>query len=514
MNFFKSILSDDPDPPHPQKSQEPEPNSPPPSSSQDSENPNAGTNPSSSSVAGTSSTTTSSSVGGWSFGGLIKTFASQSESVLETYRRDLQEFGSGLRKESQLFREVASRAVKDLPASIEVGASVAHGSLESVTHAIDGVIKSTAHIISHGEDAAILSSDVESETPDTSRVSGSGRYSRFDAQLNAIQSDVNTFSEEPEDLEDYEEWKSGFPLDEKGEEVQNLIGENGVLEGVYRRMVPSVVDSETFWCRYFYRVHKLKQQERVRARLVKRAISIDDEEELSWDVDDDDETQLDKNTKSKGYEWEKKALGEQNSSPIAEQKSAGGETQLDKNAESKGHELEKKALGEQNSSSIVEEKSTGDEKKKASPAAVGRNGEDKSAGDNVDDNSKVVELREVIFPDEKTRVEENSPQVKKEEKLVEEDDKGGLDGKGDQSEATKHSDVSVVSRQQSVHDKKEVEEDEEDMGWDEIGDIGSGDERTGYSNNQGGSPNRADVREKLSAAEEDEDLSWDIEDDD
>ncbi|XP_027097327.1 BSD domain-containing protein 1 [Coffea eugenioides] len=519
MNFFKSILSDDPDPPHPQKTQESEPNSPPPSSSQDSDeesgvvakSPNANSNPNSSPVAGTSSTT--SSVGGWSFGGLIKTLASQSESVLETYRRDLQEFGSGLRKESQLFREVAGRAVRDLPASIEVGASVAHGSLESVTHAIDGVIKSTADIISHGKDTVISSSDVESETPDASRVSGSGRYSWFDAQLNVIQGDVNTFSEEPEDLEDYEEWKSGFSLDEKGEEVEDLIGENGVLEGVYRKMVPNVVDIETFWCRYFYRVHKLKQQERVRARLVKRAISIDDEEELSWDVDDDVETQLDKNTKSKGHELEKKVLGEQNASAIVEQKSTGDETQLDKNAKSKGHELEEKALGEQNSSSVVEEKSIGDGKLKVSPAAVSRNVEDKSAGDNVDDKANVVELREVSLPDDKTQVEESSPQVKKEEKLVKDDDKGDLDGKVDQSETTKHSDVSVVSRQQSVHSKEVVEE-EEDMGWDEIEDIGSGDERTAYSNNQGGSPNRADVRKRLSVAEVDEDLSWDIEEDD
>ncbi|CAI9756641.1 unnamed protein product [Fraxinus pennsylvanica] len=46
--------------------------------------------------------------GGWSFGGLIKTFMTQSESVLETYRRDLREFRSGLRKESEVIREVAA----------------------------------------------------------------------------------------------------------------------------------------------------------------------------------------------------------------------------------------------------------------------------------------------------------------------------------------------------------------------------------------------------------------------
>ncbi|THG01518.1 hypothetical protein TEA_027117 [Camellia sinensis var. sinensis] len=82
------------------------------------------------------------------FGGLIKTFATRSASVIEPYRRDLKEFGSGLQKETAVFREVASRAVKDLPSSIEVGASVAHGSLG---HAIDGVLTSTAEIIAHGQ---------------------------------------------------------------------------------------------------------------------------------------------------------------------------------------------------------------------------------------------------------------------------------------------------------------------------------------------------------------------------
>ncbi|PKI47989.1 hypothetical protein CRG98_031653 [Punica granatum] len=48
-----------------------------------------------------------------------------------------------------------------------------------------------------------------------------------------------------------------------------------------------MVDRETFWGRYFYRVDKLKQAEDARARLVKRAISGDEDEDLRWDFDDD-----------------------------------------------------------------------------------------------------------------------------------------------------------------------------------------------------------------------------------
>ncbi|MCI34474.1 BTB/POZ domain-containing protein, partial [Trifolium medium] len=107
----------------------------------------------------------------WSFGGLIQTLASKSESVIENYRRDLEEFGSGLRIETSVIREAASRAVKDLPASLDVGASVAQESLETVGQAIDdigsSVWKSTAQIISHGRDS-LLSPDSDSDSYDSS----------------------------------------------------------------------------------------------------------------------------------------------------------------------------------------------------------------------------------------------------------------------------------------------------------------------------------------------------------
>ncbi|KAI3682720.1 hypothetical protein L1987_82910 [Smallanthus sonchifolius] len=220
----------------------------------------------------------------WSFGDLVKTLTTKSESVFETYRRDLKEFRTGLRKESDLFREVASRAVKELPSSIDVG-----------TSAIDGVLKSTADIIAQGKEALFLPSDVDaSEKRNSSDRSGldSMRYSRFDAQLNAIRSDARAYCEDPEDVDDYNNWKLGFVVGDRRDEIEQLVGEDGALEGIYSQIVPNEVDDGTFWFRYFYKVHKLKQQEEMRARFVKRSLSVDDdEEELSWDVDDEDEEQ-------------------------------------------------------------------------------------------------------------------------------------------------------------------------------------------------------------------------------
>lgn len=288
-----------------------------------------------------------------------------------------------------MIREAASRAVKDLPASFEIGASVAQESLESVGQAIDdigfAVWKSTAEIISEGRRKLVDNSDSDnisnSDNNSSRSFSDAKKYSRFENQLNAIQCDHDTYCTEPEDMEDFERWRSGFKVDdyEMRGEIDSLVSGDGVVSKVYRELVcgsSKVVDEDTFWCRYFFRVHKLKEAEEARVRLVKRA--MDEEEDLRWDFDEDD--------------------------------------------------------------------------------------------------SKVA--------DTSTKVLEN---------VVE---------KGESVDSCKDSDVSVVSSQRSMQE-------EEDMGWDKIEDIGNTDDE----NKVEGNCSKVDLRKRLSAAEEDEDLSWDIEDD-
>jgi hypothetical protein len=183
LDFFKSVFSDDPDRLQPQNDDDSESNSDP--NSNDT----------------------------WSFGGLIKTIASRSESTIQNYKRELEEFGSGLKKETSVIREVASRAVKDLPGSLDVGASVAQESLESVGQAIDdigaSVWNSTAEIISHGTDK-LLGPDPDSDSNSsdnnntrigtrTSQLSNLKRYSRFESQVRSIQCNLNTYLDEPKE---------------------------------------------------------------------------------------------------------------------------------------------------------------------------------------------------------------------------------------------------------------------------------------------------------------------------
>ncbi|EOA15871.1 hypothetical protein CARUB_v10007847mg [Capsella rubella] len=229
------------------------------------------------------SPTTASSSSPWSFGTLIKTLTTRSESVIGSYRRDFEEFGSELKKETSIIRHVASK----LPDSLEIGASVASESLESVGQVIDdigaSVWKSTARMISQGK--------LSLKPLDRSRTRGVSvkPYSRFEMMLLAIQSDKGTFVKEPDDLVDFENWGLGFKLDEKRDEIFGLFDEKKGFKEMYDEIVPVEVDDESFWKRYFYRVYKLELVEEARVKLVNRAISGDEDEDLSWDLDDDEE---------------------------------------------------------------------------------------------------------------------------------------------------------------------------------------------------------------------------------
>ena len=300
MDFFKSILAEpDPDPASPPLEQEPE--------------------------SGSASPAPAGGGGGWGFGGLLKTLTSQSETVLETYRRDLAEFGTGLRRETEVLREAAARAARDLPSS---------------AHALDGL----ADIVAQGKDAlsqvaaaaaapvSAHSDGVESEQ--SSAAGAQVRYSRFEAQLRALQADPATFTADPEDAEDFAAWSEGFSLDERKDEIEALCYDSDALEAMVDRLVPDTVESEVFWARYFYRVHKLKQQEDARAKLVQRVIAEEEDEDLSWEVDDEDEEEQQK---------------EDAKEPVARQQEATKEVQHEVEAKENERVLEESAAleGEQ-----------------------------------------------------------------------------------------------------------------------------------------------------------------------
>lgn len=290
-------------------------------------------------------------------------------------------------------------------------------------------------IIANGKES-LLANDSDSESSDSKQISGqydlnlsSKPYSRLDAQIRGIQCDLNTYCKEVEELDEFNEWKLGFVLDERVEEIEDLIEENGVIEEIYYEIVPNKVDRATFWERHFFRVYKVKKAEEARAKLVKRAISGEEEEDLTWDDDDYEDRCL------------KQEDGEKN------------------NTEKSEVHTEEEGLEKEN----VDEGCVSEPKSDTGVDHIGSLDEPESC---------VGKL------------------------LVKSDEKIASEGKID-------SDISVISSQLS--------HEEEDLGWDEIEDIGSSDEHKVAAD---GSPNRADLRKRLSAPDEEEDLTWDIEDDD
>ncbi|KAI4304511.1 hypothetical protein MLD38_040007 [Melastoma candidum] len=423
MNFFKSVFSDEPDPNSPAD--------PVPSATADAAPPP----PASAAV--------------WDFGGLLKTISEKSESFVDTYRRDLQEFGTGLRKEIE----------------------AAHGSLEGVGHVFDdlgsSVLKGTAQIISQGKDAilaadALVKSDL-SDHPSPASNPSYRVYSRFEAQLRALQGDAGTFGVEPEDAEDYAAWKSGFDLGAKKGEIEGLLDTNEDMMGIYERLVPGEIDYGTFWLRYFYRVHKLEQAESLRVNLVKRAISSE-EEELSWDVyDDDEEEQKD----DKGVELEEKS------------------------GDSSGVAKVEPSLS--NATDLPPVVAAGEELDAVDPGKKPKEDVSSSAGC---DHSEVEPVKVVEGKVNKETDAEHSEQ-------------GSSQNASSAKKADRQSDPEALP-------SRPVALEEEDLGWDEIEDLSSIDDNNDVTKSSRGgdpSPHREELRKRLSAADEEEDLSWDIEDD-
>ncbi|KAF7029283.1 hypothetical protein CFC21_041079 [Triticum aestivum] len=393
--------------------------------------------------------------GGWSFGGLMKTFSSRSESVLEGYRRDLQDLGSGLRVETTALRAAAARAAAALPGALEAGASVASDRLESVGQAVDDHGAAAAGLLSHANEALrSVDADGEDATGDGSSQlseSASGaswrsslpskKYTRFEAQVLALRADPTTFTEEPEDAEGFSRWQEAFSVEERKDEIEGVLRESPGLESFVERLVPSVVAYDMFWCRYFFAVDKLRQAEDVRTKLVSRAMLKEDEEELSWEVDDDDDDNQ----------------GDYKQGTV---------TIPDKKEEQIGESVSHEAQVEGKQEVEANEKNAAEDKEMILVAPKDNNGE--SSG------------------------EASTPKSS---------NGTGQEEKTEAGDSCKESDLSLVSRPSLQ---------EEDLSWEEIEDVGDQDEKKAGSPRSSPSSKVEDIRKRLNSVEDDEDLSWDV----
>jgi len=72
------------------------------------------------------------------------------------------------------------------------------------------------------------------------------------------------------------------------EELEPEDSDQSALRALVEKLVPSSMTEETFWTRYFFRIHRIDQEEAAR-RVVLSAAQEDNEGDFSWDMEDESE---------------------------------------------------------------------------------------------------------------------------------------------------------------------------------------------------------------------------------
>ncbi|NWJ12141.1 BSDC1 protein, partial [Crypturellus undulatus] len=85
-----------------------------------------------------------------------------------------------------------------------------------------------------------------------------------------------------------EAWLSQLNLEEKKGEISELLATSPSIRALYSKMVPVAVSHSEFWQRYFYKVHRLEQDEVRREALKQRVEQSMHREEPGWEEDEEE----------------------------------------------------------------------------------------------------------------------------------------------------------------------------------------------------------------------------------
>lgn len=132
---------------------------------------------------------------------------------------------------------------------------------------------------------------------------------RFEERLFEIQANPDTYCKPASDLAAFEKWGENFDLDEVAEHCVGILHKHGAIADLYIKVVPSMVEENTFWMRYYFAKYVLEKEEERRRKLLKQAQSVvegGDTEDDGWgdddwgDGEDNAECKLKKSNTSKG----------------------------------------------------------------------------------------------------------------------------------------------------------------------------------------------------------------------
>ncbi|GCB73014.1 hypothetical protein scyTo_0006581 [Scyliorhinus torazame] len=111
-------------------------------------------------------------------------------------------------------------------------------------------------------------------------------YDGFKVRLCNLQANPATYSSTADDQ--YNIWLLTFSLEFQKRAISDLLVNSPQIRDLYTKLVPSEVTHADFWCRYFYRVHQLYQEEARRRALKERAEQSTHSEDLKWEDNEDE----------------------------------------------------------------------------------------------------------------------------------------------------------------------------------------------------------------------------------
>ncbi|NWR53450.1 BSDC1 protein, partial [Regulus satrapa] len=205
----------------------------------------------------------------------------KSTEALEFMKRDLAEFTQVVQHDTACTIAATASVVKDKLARAE-----GSGATEKVRKGLSDFLGVISDTFAPSPDKTI---DCDVITLMATPSGTTEPYDSAKARLYSLQSDPATYCNEPDGpAELLEAWLAQFNLEEKKGEIAELLATSPSIRALYTKMVPVAVSHLEFWQRYFYKLHRLEQDEARREALKQRAEQSMHQEEPGWEEDEEE----------------------------------------------------------------------------------------------------------------------------------------------------------------------------------------------------------------------------------
>ncbi|NXH27482.1 BSDC1 protein, partial [Myiagra hebetior] len=205
----------------------------------------------------------------------------QSSEALEFMKRDLAEFTQVVQHDTACTIAATASVVKD-----KLAVKGSSGATEKVRKGLSDFLGVISDTFAPSPDKTI---DCDVITLMATPSGTTEPYDSAKARLYSLQSDPATYCNEPDGpAELLEAWLAQFSLEEKKGEIAELLATSPSIRALYTKMVPVAVSHSEFWQRYFYKVHRLEQDEARREALKQRAEQSMHQEEPGWEEDEEE----------------------------------------------------------------------------------------------------------------------------------------------------------------------------------------------------------------------------------